>query len=147
MDEPPVFPRLLEQAGYQVSYTGKWHLGNAVIHDWFAQSCGYDTKAYSAWCKEHGLEDGWAFNDYAVRSHRPPHMSIPIPMEMKLAPENYGDAWITNKAIDAIRNRDPEKPFFAVCSWNGPHPPFKIPEPYLSMYQSIAEQIPCPPNF
>lgn len=143
----PVLPRLLEQAGYQISYAGKWHLGNDCIRDWFPNSCGYSTKEYSLWCKESGFQDGWAFNDPAVRSKRPPHMSIPVPARMKLAPENHGDAWITTKAIEHIRDRDPEKPFFTVCALNGPHPPFKIPEPYLSTYTEIADQIPCPENF
>jgi arylsulfatase A-like enzyme len=32
-----------------------------------------------------------------------------------------------------------------VCSYQGPHPPFKVPEPYYSLYDPAA--IPEPPNF
>lgn len=135
----------LKEDGYQVSYAGKWHLGNDNIHNWFEHATGYDTKVYSKWCKEQGLVDGWAFNDRSVRSNRPPYMSIPRTSVLDLVPEYNGDAFITDLAIEMIQQRDQNKPFFSVCSYNGPHPPFKIPEPYYSMYDpSLVEK---PENF
>lgn len=143
----PELPRLLERQGYDVSYAGKWHLGNACIHDWFPNACGYDTKEYSRWCKEQGLSDGWAFNDMSIRSERAPHMSTPQSAELHVPPQFHGDVRITDMTIEHIKNRDKKKPFFTVCAVNGPHPPFKVPEPYLSYYKDIAEKIPCPDNF
>lgn len=147
MDIPPVFTELLKKSDYQVNYAGKWHLGNEIIHDWFENACGYDTKEYSKWCKENNLEDGWAFNDMSVRSKRSPHMSIPVAAQMNINPKYHGDAWIIDKGIDYIKNREKNRPFFTVCALNGPHPPFKVPEPYLSYYDKIKSEIPCPPNF
>ncbi len=147
MDEKPILPNLLKENGYDISYAGKWHLGNDIIHNWFEQACGYSTADYSKWCKENGLVDGWAFNDKSVRSHRFPYMSTPKPAQMDINAENHGDAWITAQSISYIKNRDKTKPFFTVCALNGPHPPFKMPKEYLNYYNDIIEKIPCPENF
>lgn len=143
--DPPVFTKLLEDKGYQTDYAGKWHLGNDVIQNWFGRSGAYDTGEYSRWCKDNGISDGWAFNDNSLRSKRAPHMSIPATAVMDIDPASHGDAWIVDQSIEFIKTRDKEKPFFSVCSLNGPHPPFKIPEPYYSMYD--PSDVICPPNF
>ena len=144
-DAEPVFPQLLKKAGYQTMYAGKWHMGNEIIHEWWDKACGYDTQEYSKWCADNGFEDGWAFNDYSVRSSIWPHMSNPKAAVMNISPENHGDAWIVDKALDYIKNRDVDRPFFTVCALNGPHPPFKIPEPYFSMFDE--NDIEEPDNF
>jgi arylsulfatase A-like enzyme len=70
-------------------------------------------------------------------------MSIPITKVNDIPPEHGNDAWITDIALRFLGERPKDKPFFAVCSFNGPHPPFKIPEPYFSMYDphSITEPL------
>lgn len=144
-DTEPIFPQLLKQSGYQTSYAGKWHMGDEIIHDWWDKACGYDTKEYSKWCLDNGFEDGWAFNDYSVRSSIWPNMSWPKTSVMNIAPENQCDAWIVDQSIDCIKSRKKDMPFFSVCSINAPHPPFKIPEPYYSMFDE--NDIEEPENF
>lgn len=135
----------MRDAGYCVDYAGKWHLGEDNIHQWTDRHAGDSTVAYSQWCHSRGIADGWAFNDPATRTHRTPHMSIPAASVSPIKPEETNDAWITDHAINFIRTRDRQQPFFLTCSFNGPHPPFRIPEPYYSMY--AADDIPEPPNF
>ena len=141
----PIFTNLLREEGYHLDYAGKWHLGDEVLPDWFDRCAGYSTEEYSAWCAENGLHDGWAFNDHSVRSRRTPQMSIPKTVVMPLEPSQTNDAWNADHAIRFLETRPKEKPFFLVCGFNGPHPPFKIPEPYFSMYD--PKSIPEPPNF
>jgi len=145
LHNPPVFTDLLREQGYHTDYAGKWHLDDDILPDWFDRDAGSSTVEYSEWCAENGLPDGWAFNDYAVRTHREPQMSIPKAVEMDLEPANTNDAWITDHCIRFIESRPKDKPFFTVCGFNGPHPPLKIPEPFFSMYE--AGDIPQPPNF
>ena len=61
-------------------------------------------------------------------------MSIPKVHCQGLPVDRTNEAYVTDFAIDMIRSRDRDRPFFQVCSYNGPHPPFVIPEPYFSMY-------------
>jgi arylsulfatase A-like enzyme len=141
--EEPLLTRLLKKAGYHTAYAGKWHLGNDIIGNWFDKYRGHNNAQYVHWCRESGLPDGWPLNDSSVRTHRVPHMSIPITKVNDIPPEHGNDAWITDIALRFLGERPKDKPFFAVCSFNGPHPPFKIPEPYFSMYDphSITEPL------
>ncbi|MFB0546582.1 MAG: sulfatase-like hydrolase/transferase, partial [Anaerolineae bacterium] len=143
----PVLSNLLREHGYHLDYAGKWHLGDEVISSWFDRCVGYSitVEDYSEWCRENGLPDGWAFNDHSLRTHRTPHMSIPVTAVMPLEPSQTNEAWITDHAIRFFRTRPKDRPFFLVCGYNGPHPPFKVPEPYYSMYD--PRDIPEPPNF
>ncbi len=136
---------VFREGGYQVSYAGKWHLGHGNIGQFTDRNDGDSTAIYSEWCAERGLVDGWTFNDPLVRTHREPSMSTPVALPLDMPPETTNDAYIADFAIEHLRTRDRSRPFFQVCSFNGPHPPFMIPEPYYSMYD--AAEIPEPPNF
>lgn len=131
--------------GYQVNYAGKWHLGRDNIGEFTDRDDGDSTALYSDWCAEHGLVDGWTFNDPRVRTHREPSMSTPIALPLDMPSEATNDAYIADFAIEHLRTRDRSRPFFQVCSFNGPHPPFMIPEPYFSMYDTA--DVREPPNF
>jgi len=142
--EPTLLARLRE-AGYALDYAGKWHLGEEVMPQWLDRFAGEDPQEYAGWCTDQGLPDGWPLNDSATRTERTPHMSIPATAVNPIPPEKTNDAWIADLAIDLLRSRDRTRPFFLTCSFNGPHPPFKIPEPYYGMYD--PELIAEPANF
>ncbi|MCP4380660.1 MAG: sulfatase-like hydrolase/transferase [Hyphomicrobiales bacterium] len=127
--------QLFRANGYQVNYAGKWHLGEGNIGRFTDRHAGDSTVAYSDWCRAQGLIDGWMFNDPATRTHRSPSMSTPATYVQDLPPDKTNEAYVTGFAIDMIRSRDTSRPFFQVCSYNGPHPPFVIPEPYYSLYE------------
>jgi len=131
--------------GYQINYAGKWHMGEGNIGDFTDRHAGDSTKVYSQWCLDQGLIDGWMFNDPATRTTRTPSMSIPKVHCQDLPVDKTNEAYVTNIAVDMIRTRDRDKPFFQVVSFNGPHPPFMIPEPYFSMYNPA--EVPMPGNF
>ncbi len=132
-------------SGYQINYAGKWHMGEDNIGNFTDRHAGESTKIYSKWCLDQGLIDGWMFNDPATRTTRTPSMSIPKVHRQNLPVNKTNEAYVTDFAIDMIRNRDRGKPFFQVCSYNGPHPPFMIPEPYFSMYD--PQDVVMPANF
>jgi len=144
--EPPLLTRRLREVGYHTAYAGKWHLGNDCILDWFDEAFGYDNNDYLKYLAKNNLPDeGWPLKDSDVKTSRTPHMSVPKPKVNPLKPEECNDAWIADIAIDYITGRPPQQPLFLVCGFNGPHPPFKIPEPYFSMYD--PEEYPEPMNF
>lgn len=132
-------------AGYQINYAGKWHMGEGNIGDFTDRHAGDCTKVYSLWCLDQGLIDGWMFNDPKTRTTREPSMSIPKAHVQDLPVDKTNEGYVTDFAIDMLKERDQSKPFFQVCSFNGPHPPFMIPEPYFSMYS--PEDVPFPENF
>lgn len=134
---------VFRDGGYEVSYAGKWHLGQGNIGRFTDRDAGDSTAEYSAWCAENGLVDGWTFNDPRVRTHRTPSMSTPLALPLDMRPETTNDAYIADIAIEHLRTRDRTRPFFQVCSFNGPHPPFMIPEPHFSMYDPAEVEEPA----
>ena len=133
------------QVGYQINYAGKWHMGEGNIGSFTDRHAGDSTQEYSRWCLDQGLIDGWMFNDPATRTHRTPSMSVPKVHRQDLAVDKTNEAYITDFALDMIRTRAPDGPFFQVVSYNGPHPPFMIPEPYFRMYDPV--EVERPSNF
>jgi arylsulfatase A-like enzyme len=144
---PPLLEKLREE-GYQIDNAGKLHMGEGDNCNWVDRWIGNGTKDYTKWCLDNGLPDGWTFNDLNMRSHRPPNMSIPLTAILDLKPEQTNDAWITDHAINLLKTRKKDQPFFLTCAFNGPHPPFKIPEPsYIRKDQPTTDSLsPAPPT-
>ena len=146
---PPHLTDRLRACGYHTAYAGKWHLDSqvppylrkgtpkgdhahlsgSVLPKWFDRHAAQSTQAYSEWCQRTGLPDGWAFNDPATRTKRTPAMSVPKTAILDVTPDQTADGWITDHAVRLFHERPRDKPFFLVCGYQGPHPPFKIPEP------------------
>ncbi len=116
-----------------------------VIDRWFDRTAGESVAEYSEWCDQQGLPVGYPYADERLRTHRQPVMSIPKTAVMEMDVQNTIDGWTTNLALQFFAERPLDQPFFLVCSYVGPHPPFKVPEPYYSMYDPA--DIPEPPNF
>jgi arylsulfatase A-like enzyme len=149
LEARPIFPNVLKRRGYQLDYVGKWHLDFAgeVVSAWFDRTVATQPahKDFEKWCREHNLMEAMILNDRELRSPRPPHMTIPRPKVMRLESSKTYEAWLTDRAVEYLETRPKDRPFILVCSYQGPHPPFKVPEPYYSMYDptDIIE----PPNF
>lgn len=165
LEVPPVLTDRLRDRGYHTAYAGKWHLDaqtppylldktpagasdyqrSPVLARWFERYGGQEPADYTAWCLDNTLPDGYPFNDPALRSTRKPAMSIPKTAILPMTADQSIDGWITDYAIRFLRERPKDQPFFLVCSYQGPHPPFKIPEPHYSLHDPAT--IPEPPNF
>lgn len=138
----------LSKAGYYTQCTGKMHvhplrnyLGfhNVDLHDGYLHAARYGSVPYREsqlvaddyfyWLKEElGIsadvtDTGLDCNSYVAR---------PWIYEEKYHPTN----WVTDRSIDFLRRRDPEKPFFLMASYLKPHPPFDAPEYYFNLYRS-----------
>lgn len=145
LEESPMLTNRLRNAGFHTFYAGKWHLGNEIITDWFEDARAFDSAEYIAECERSGKPLGHTFSDKSLCTHRTPAMSIPKVARGDYSVEQSFDGWIANHAVEALRERPKGKPFFGVCSFEGPHPPFKIPEPFFSRYN--PERMEAPPNF
>jgi arylsulfatase A-like enzyme len=144
--EEPLLTRPFRENGYYTAYAGKWHLGNDILTDWFSDAKGCDNQDYVNWLRSKGLpETGWPLKDKDVRSQRTPPMSIPRTKVSPINDADTNDAWITDIALNYLKQRPVDRPFFITCGFNGPHPPFMIPEPWYSMYDPAT--IPEPGNF
>ncbi|WP_167859027.1 sulfatase family protein [Paenibacillus cymbidii] len=118
-DQPTVAKELLK-AGYETAYFGKWHLHTPLDEHGFTVTDGPvgDDLDYG----------GGNAEDERAYSHI--------------------DAVTTAKAMNYLRRIDGNKPFFAVVSWNSPHPgdgPFELIGRFANEYP--LESMPVPASF
>ena len=104
------FPKLLQQAGYQTSLIGKWHLGS-------------DPQGFDHWEILPG--QGHYYNpDFVTAAGR------------KTEPGYVTDV-ITDKTIDWIKHRDSSKPFMLMMQHKAPHREWMPGPKYLDQYEDI----------
>jgi arylsulfatase len=145
-DDEYLFPRHLQDAGYQTALIGKLHVrGRQVerysrhpndgfdVYEWNSSgSVDLDNPmcAYGQWLREKDL-DFWALR------HEQGRMLLHIPHEY------HATHWAAERTIDFIANRDPSRPFFAMMSIFDPHNPYEDwPEEIGELID--AERIPDP---
>ncbi|GAB7361559.1 hypothetical protein MBLNU230_g1611t1 [Neophaeotheca triangularis] len=107
----PTVAKQLKMAGYQTGFFGKWHLGEGPEHE----PTGFDY-----WSALPGQGD---YFDPAF-----------IENGEDVVVEGYATDIITNKTLDWIDNRDPEKPFFAMCHHKAPHRNWEYKPEHADLY-------------
>lgn len=114
------FPALLQQAGYNTAYIGKWHMGE----DDDNIRPGFD---YWVTHKGQGKYYDTVFN---------------VDGERKTVAGYYTDR-VTDMALDWLAQRNKDKPFAMVVGHKAPHGPF-VPEPrYAHHYDDVPYPYPA----
>jgi arylsulfatase A-like enzyme len=152
------FMERLQRAGYATAVFGKLHMLPPRGFDEMQLTMGKGAR----WAVAEGsplgpaqlgpVYAGWlerkrpgAYEAIYAQRRRPEYRAQATAIVNVLAADEYVDYWIgenTWRYLD--RDRPPDAPpFFAWCSFCGPHGPFDPPEPYASMYRQ--EDIPIPP--
>ena len=137
----------MRKAGYYAECVGKMHVhplrnymgfDHVDLHDGYLHEYRYPNVAYGEnqliaddyfhWLKqEKGVDcdvtdTGLDCNGWVAR---------PWIYEEKYHPTN----WVTSRAIDFLRRRDPRQPFFLMASYVRPHAPYDAPQPYFDLYR------------
>ena len=144
--ERPALPEVFRDAGYDVAYAGKWHLGRGRAQEGITRWAGERGREYRAWLAQHNVEDTYPYGQPAFRfvpPDAPPGeasgpgqggISNPHTAAQPGLSEHTFDSWVASRALEHLETRPAGQPFFHVCSFHGPHPVFVIPEPYYSLY-------------
>jgi arylsulfatase A-like enzyme len=136
-DGLPTIPRILSENGYQTGAVGKMHFYPPRRHHGFEhlslmeeipESVANDE--YLQYLKINGMAE--LRNIHGIRPglyHTPQKSLIPK--------EHHGSNWVAKESIDWLKKTDDRKPFFLMCGWIQPHPPWNIPEEYQSLYEGV----------
>ncbi|WP_394738910.1 sulfatase-like hydrolase/transferase [Natronococcus roseus] len=143
--ELPTFSELLAESGYELTYTGKWHVGDDQTPEDFGFSYlgGSDVhhddidEAFREYREERGtpLEETELKDEIYTRggSEDGTFVAATSPVDV----EDTRAYFLAERTIDAIEAHaedDREEPFFHRADFYGPHHPYVVPEPYASMY-------------
>jgi arylsulfatase A-like enzyme len=148
--ERPALPEVFRDGGYDVAYSGKWHLGRGRAFQGIERFAGERGREFRQWLANHNYEDTYPygtpeFSYYLDAGASRERISNPHTAPQAGTTETTFDTWVANRALEYLETRPADKPFFHVCSFHGPHPVFVVPEPYYSLYDPA--QAPEPANF
>ncbi len=119
---------LLAQMGYRTGYVGQRHLRPELFHDVIPGS-------YTA-LRAAGLRE-------TVRSDRP-HGTYYGCLELPM--EQHRDYFTVRGTLELLRRYAAlPQPWLIQCEFDGPHPPFRVPVPFVDLYD--PGQVPKPANF
>jgi arylsulfatase A-like enzyme len=136
---PPEEPGIIKQAvaqDYFVGYIGKWHLG--------ANGPALRGAEYT-WGKEHNMERfkrQWVPKEIVKRIDHYKAGGTDANSEKHMYYQtlegSYEDTPTSHKVVASeemfAKAAKDDRPFFGVISFEQPHPPYRVPEPYASMF-------------
>lgn len=128
------FSELLQQAGYNTYYTGKWHLGSEP--DQRPSARGFD--------RTFALLPGMAshYHDASfVNTTRIAEYSEDGQLVENLPEDFYSTTFYTDFIVDSIeKDRADDEPWFAYLAYTAPHWPLQAPESYIDKYEGVYSQ-------
>ena len=102
------FPKLLQKAGYQTAIVGKWHL--------VTNPTGFDY---------------WEILPGQGVYYNPPMNRLGEPVKH----QGYTTDIITDRSLEWLKQRDPNKPFLLMCQHKAPHRQWEPNLKYLGRYE------------
>ncbi len=117
------FPQLLQDAGYQTSVIGKWHLGSSPV--------GFDYYKI-------------LFNLEGQGSYRNPVFEV-SGGEYVSEEGGYSTSIIRDDALEWLDGRDKSKPFMMMYQFKAPHRPCNPSEEYMDYLKDV--ELPYPATF
>jgi arylsulfatase A-like enzyme len=117
------FSELLQAAGYNLAYVGKWHANAARQPPAYGFKTWIDEGEYSAWRQGQGLPPQPAANGWFGET------------DPFITDRQSRLAWGADRVIEALGRAAREKrPFFLRWDPSEPHLPNRVPPPYDRMY-------------
>ncbi len=142
-DGHPVLPRTLSDHGYFAAAVGKMHFKPTRRHHGFEEMhlmeerpSHFNDDQYLRYLADNGLG-----HVRAIHGIRPYIWNAP---QLSTVPdEHHGSKWVADTAIDVI-DRNADRPFFLMCGFIAPHPPFNVPRSLKGIYadRDLPQSIP-----
>lgn len=140
-------PSILQHFGYSTGISGKLHFhprGHAYGFDEFYSYTGEGEVVENTYLHYLKKQFG-SISKYPTAEGTKPFPDDPLGADLGLfrhSTEHYESHWITRHAVDFLRRQSDEKPWFLFLSYNRPHSPSVLPEPYFSMYRDANIEVP-----
>ncbi|MHC4646770.1 MAG: sulfatase family protein, partial [Planctomycetota bacterium] len=126
-DDQVLFPKRLQEAGYQTSLVGKLHV-SGLWHEAVKRHPNDGFDSYE-WCIDPGLNFDSKYNAFAKWvAEKDPNFYERLKKEGKslhhFPAHLHFSRWASETTIDLIKKRDKSRPFFVLMSLFDPHDPY-----------------------
>lgn len=129
-------PRVFSENGYRTVAVGKMHFSPPRMHHGFDEmflmeelpDCRQNDQ-YATFLKNEGFD--YVQNLHGVRPH-----IYHIPQNAQTDEAHHGSSWVAKQAIDWLEQNE-DNPFFMMCGWISPHPPWNIPSELDGLYNDV----------
>lgn len=152
-DNVRLFPEDLKQAGYDLYFSGKWHISAVQSPADFGFDLLYhpnryrefphvpDMKEWETYGFEHPTDTG---NEPRTEGRiiRPGYHPY---VQYGIDESPYDDAEVVDAAVQKLLHQDTKNPFFLFVGPLGPHDPYDVPQRFLDWYD--INDIHLPDNF
>ncbi|WP_156253088.1 sulfatase-like hydrolase/transferase [Pseudactinotalea terrae] len=141
-------------AGYHTLYCGKWHVpGTTPAQLGFAATAaipavlnGRDRGRYIEAYREYAARQGYELVEGHIENLTPTDVaalrSAPHRATAEIEEEHFLESWQTREFLRALDERPGDRPWFAVCSFNAPHFPMVVPQPYDRLIDRAEVRLP-----
>lgn len=133
----PTIARIFSENGYRTVSIGKMHFSPVREHHGFDQMIAMEElpvirqqDEYLMYLKKEGL--GGIQNPHGVRPH-----VYHIPQTSQQDEAHHGTTWVADRAIEWLTENE-NHPFFMMCGFIQPHPPWNIPDSCKGWYQDMT---------
>ena len=140
-------PSILKHFGYRTGLSGKLHFNPRGYNYGFDEFYSYtgegekEENTYLYYLKQH-LGD---ISKYPVEDATRIYPNDPLGVDLgkfKHDFVHYESEWITRHGIEFLNKQTDDTPWFLFLSYNRPHSPSVLPEPYYSMYNDVEIELP-----
>jgi arylsulfatase A-like enzyme len=132
----PTLPQVLAENGYFTAAVGKMHFLPTLNYNGFNEMhlmeeipANRGEDAYATYLAEQGLQDVRALHGVRPLIYHEPQRAV-------MPPEHHGEAWVARQTIDVLE-RNQEQPFFVMCGFIKPHPPWNLPKGWEDHYGDV----------
>lgn len=139
----PTIPQVLSDHGYNTAAIGKMHFHPPRRHHGFDEMHLMEeipesrlADAYLQYLENEGQGD--VRNIHGVRP-----VIYHTPQKALMPEKDHGANWVASKSVEWLE-KNGDEPFFLMCGWIKPHPPWNLPDEWKDHYKDVDLPEPLP---
>ena len=146
------FSEDLAESGYQLYFSGKWHVSAEQSPAQRGFSLLHHPMAYRRYAHQPDVSEWEAYRRGPIDTGEEPRgegrilrPGYPPYVQYGIDESPYGDAQVAEAAAGQLRRMDPGRPFCLFVGPLGPHDPYFVPQRFLDLYEPGS--LPLPDSF